>query len=52
MKVRLVRPTKLRELSAGKYEMQAEAQTQTDIAMMSVWLMLCVINAVLPFGIY
>jgi len=45
-------PTKLRKLSAGKYKPQVEAQTQTDIAMMSVWLMLCLINAVLLFGLY
>jgi len=28
-------PTKLGELSAGKYKTQAEAQTQADIAMIS-----------------
>ena len=45
-------PTKLGELSTGKYKTQAEAQTQADITMISVWLMLCLINAVLLFGLY
>ena len=45
-------PTKLRELSAGKYKPQVQAQTHTGIAMISVWLTLCLINAVLLFGFY
>jgi hypothetical protein len=52
IKVRLVTAIKLYELSAGTYKTQAEAQTEKDIAMIPVWLMLCLINAVLPFGLY
>ena len=44
--------TKSRELSAGKYKPQVEPQTHTDIAMISVYLMLCLINVVLLFGLY
>jgi len=28
------------------------AQSETDFAMMSVWLMICLINAVILFGLY
>jgi hypothetical protein len=44
-------PTKLREVHAEPYNTQAAAQTETDFAMMSVWLMICVINAVILFGL-
>lgn len=44
-------PTKLRELSAGKYEMQAEAADadghRDDVGLAHAW----VINAVLLFGL-
>ena len=43
---------KLYELSAGRYKTQVEAQTEKDIAMIPVWLMLCLINAVSLFGLY
>jgi|AmaraimetFIIA100_FD_contig_41_10071148_length_416_multi_2_in_0_out_0_1 hypothetical protein len=43
-------PTKLREIPAGPHNTQG--QTETDLAMMSIWLMICVINAVILFDLY
>jgi hypothetical protein len=45
-------PTKLREGPAEAHNTQVAAQTETDFAMMSVWLMTCLINAVILFGLY
>jgi hypothetical protein len=52
IKVRLVVPTKLREVRSEPHKTQSAAQTETDFAMMSVWLMICLINAVILFGFY
>lgn len=41
-------PTKLREVRSEPHITQSASQTETDFAMMSVWLMICLINAVIP----
>jgi hypothetical protein len=45
-------PMKLRKVPAGPHNTQAATQTEPDFAMMSVWLMICLINAVILFGLY
>lgn len=45
-------PMKLRKVPAGPHNTQAVTQTKTDFAMISVWLMICLINAVILFGLY
>jgi hypothetical protein len=45
-------PTKLRKVPAGPHNTHAATQTETDFAMISVWLMICLINAVILFGLY
>lgn len=45
-------PAKLREVHAEPHNKQVAAQSETDFAMMSVWLMICLINAVILFGLY
>jgi hypothetical protein len=47
--VMLIMP-RLSELSAAKHRMEEEGQA--DLAMMSVWLMICLINLVLLFSLY
>jgi hypothetical protein len=45
IKVRLVVPTKLREVRSEPHNTQTAAQTEPDFAMMSVWLVICLLNA-------
>jgi hypothetical protein len=45
-------PTRLREVYAKPHSTQAAEQPETDFAMMAVWLMICLINAVIVFGLY
>jgi hypothetical protein len=52
IKVRLAMPAKLREVHAEPHNKRVAAQSETDFAMMSVWLMICLINAVILFGLY
>jgi hypothetical protein len=52
IKVSPAMPTKLREVYAKPHGTQAAAQPETDFAMMAVWLMICLINAVIVFGLY
>jgi hypothetical protein len=45
-----VMPTKLREIPARAYDTQA--RPEADFATMSIWLMICLINTVILFGLY
>jgi hypothetical protein len=45
-------PSTLREVHAKPHSMQVAAQPETDFAMMVVWLMICLVNAVIVFGLY
>jgi hypothetical protein len=45
-------PAELREVHPEPHNKRAAAQSETDFAMMSVWLMICLINAVILFGLY
>jgi hypothetical protein len=47
-----VMPTKLRKIPVGPHNTQAATQTETDLAIMSIWLLICVINAVILFDLY
>jgi hypothetical protein len=51
IEVSLAMPTTLREVDAKPHSTQAAAQPETDFAMMAVWLMICLINAVIVFGL-